>query len=196
MSSDRRAVAARPISFGRNLEETYIARTASFRNKKSQGAYSFSGSCTKHPKSVLPLCPSRSRFEIVNASDYFSSWKARLSNTTDKQRKPKRKPRRRGTLKLNSPDVISRHSGASWLRRRDATAGERRAKAMPKYYVRLVPGGPTAETGEELPNDEAAERLADAMAVDLRRGRISPYQCLVVTDEQGEVVCERPLVTH
>ena len=68
---------------------------------------------------------------------------------------------------------------------------------MPKFYVRLEPDGPPDEKGENLPNREAAERLADAIAFDLALSPLSgPYQRVVITDECGGVVCERPLVTH
>lgn len=68
---------------------------------------------------------------------------------------------------------------------------------MPKFYVRLEPNGPPDEEGENLPNRDAAERLADAIAFDLALGPLTgPYQRVVITDENGEVVCERPLVTH
>ena len=68
---------------------------------------------------------------------------------------------------------------------------------MPKYFVRLEPNGAVDTEGEELPDQNAVSRLADAIAFDLRASSTSgAYQRLVIVDEQGKVVCERPIVTH
>jgi hypothetical protein len=69
---------------------------------------------------------------------------------------------------------------------------------MPRYYLRIEPQGIIDEDGEELPGVEAAKRLADRVADDLTKNRDpdQPYQLVVVTDESGQVVHEKPLVLH
>jgi len=68
---------------------------------------------------------------------------------------------------------------------------------MPKYYVRLEPDGPAAKASEDLLNDDAAARLVDAIAGDLTRTKLSsPYQRVIITNERGDTICERMLVSH
>jgi hypothetical protein len=62
---------------------------------------------------------------------------------------------------------------------------------MPRYYFRLEPGIARDTEGDELPNDEAARRVAEDVAGDLTKNRPPTYLgTLVVADITGAVVGE------
>jgi len=67
---------------------------------------------------------------------------------------------------------------------------------MPKYYVRLEPGGAKDVDGEWLPDPEAAKKLIEAMAADLTQNGEAdlPYRRIVIRDESGAIVAEKPLL--
>jgi len=61
---------------------------------------------------------------------------------------------------------------------------------MPRYFFNLVPGQPTDEEGEELPDDAAAIEVARQTVADMSRDGPStiPEERVVVSKEDGAVV--------
>ncbi len=67
---------------------------------------------------------------------------------------------------------------------------------MPRYYLRLEPGGAADPDGEELASLEVAKEFAEGIAREITRDQDRSFQSLVMIDETGKVVYEAPLVLH
>jgi hypothetical protein len=69
---------------------------------------------------------------------------------------------------------------------------------MPKYHLRVEPSGIEDTDGAELPGPRAAKQLAEAIAEDIAKSwQWDPRQHLVlVKDESGKIIYERPIILH
>lgn len=69
---------------------------------------------------------------------------------------------------------------------------------MPRYYLRLEPSGIEDVDGSDLPGPQDAIELAEAVAEDMAQNWKShpPQHLILVKDETGAIIYERPLILH
>jgi hypothetical protein len=68
---------------------------------------------------------------------------------------------------------------------------------MPRYFFHLHGSGARDTEGGEFANDEAAREEARAVARELSRNKPVPSdERLIVTDADGTVIHEEPLLRH
>jgi hypothetical protein len=68
---------------------------------------------------------------------------------------------------------------------------------MPRYFFHLSGSGASDIEGQDFPNDEAARQEAKLVARELsQESRISKLERLVVTDADGNIIHEEPLISQ